>query len=268
MKKLTHQEIRDRLLAILMNFDGLCQQQNLKMYLCAGTLLGAVRHQGFIPWDDDIDVCLDREGYERLMELARKESTFNGHYKIVDFQFGDSSYPFIKVVDLDTKMSQQFANDEADYLWIDVFPMDGLPADWGQQKQLYRRVCLVREILMLSFAKAGEGRSWIKRLVKPLIIPFAKAYGLKRANRQLNRLAQTYDYRKTGWIGDVIWGDFGREILPTKDYFQFTKVKFEGHQFYTMACWDRYLTMLYGEDYMELPSKSKRVDHRLTAWLR
>ena len=93
-------------------------------------------------------------------------------------------------------------------------------------------------------------------------------YGLKRANRTLNRLSQTYDFRKTGWIGDVMWGDYNKETLTTKDYFNSTTVSFEGHDFDTIACWDKYLTALYGKDYMEIPPKNKQVNHCLRAWLR
>lgn len=268
MRELTRPEIKVRLLNILLNFDDLCHQSGVKMYLCAGTLLGAVRHHGFIPWDDDIDVCMDRQSYEKIIAIAKKNSVFNGHYKITDYRFGDSNYPYIKIIDLETKMSQQFGNDIADYLWIDVFPMDGLPADVDQQKRLYKKIALTRELLMLSFAKPGQGRTLAKRIFKPIFIGFAKLYGLDRANRKLSALAQTYDYRQTGVIGDVIWGDYGKEVLTTHEYFESTKVDFEKHQFDTMACWDKYLTMLYGKDYMEMPPKKKRVDHRLKAWLR
>ena len=142
MKQLTRKEVKQYLLNILVNFDQFCKQNDLTMYLCAGTLLGAVRHHGFIPWDDDIDVCMDRESYNRLVSIAKKDPVFDKYYKVIDFQFGDSNYPYIKIIDLRTKMSQQFGNDVADYLWIDVFPMDGLPDDEKQQKRLYKKISI------------------------------------------------------------------------------------------------------------------------------
>lgn len=268
MKQLKQEEVKKYLLNILVNFNDFCKENQLETYLCAGTLLGAVRHHGFIPWDDDIDVCMARDEYERLIRLAQKKPIFNQYYKIIDFRFNDSNYPYVKIIDLRTKMDQQFGNDVADYLWIDVFPMDGLPTKVEEQKKLYRRISFIREILMLSFAKPGEGRSLVKRIFKTPLIPLAKLYGLDRANKQLSQLAQSYDYNKTGLIGDVLWGDFGREILTTKEYFQSTTVTFEEHEFDTMACWDKYLTMLYGEDYMQIPPKEKQVNHNLKAWLR
>lgn len=268
MRKLERQEVKQYLLNILINFDDFCHQNGLTMYLCAGTLLGAVRHHGFIPWDDDIDVCMDRQSYNRLVELAKGNQVFNENYKIIDFQFNDSNYPYIKIIDLRTKMSQQFGNDVADYLWIDVFPMDGLPQNINDQKQLYKKIAFVREILMLSFAKPGEGRSLLKRVFKTPLIPLAKLYGLKRANRQLTVLSQKYDYRQTGLIGDVLWGDYGKEVLTTDEFFKTTKVTFENHQFNTMACWDKYLSRLYGSNYMQIPPKSMQVNHNLRAWLR
>ncbi|WP_367342065.1 phosphorylcholine transferase LicD [Limosilactobacillus sp.] len=268
MQQLTRPQIQQRLLNIMLNFDNFCQRHDLKMYLCAGTLLGAIRHHGFIPWDDDIDVCMDRQSYNKVLEIAKSQRTFNDHYMFTDYHFGNSSYPFIKVVDLETKMDQEYENDMADYLWIDVFPMDGLPSDITAQKKIYKKIGVARQIQMLSFAKPGTGRTMAKRIIKPFFMIFARMYGLSRANRRLDQLAQSYDFRQTGWIGDVMWGDFGRETLTAKEYFKSTKVSFEGHQFYTMACWNKYLTMLYGNDYMAMPPKSKRLDHHLRAWLR
>lgn len=268
MKRLTRKDVKQYLLDILVNFDEFCEQNNLTMYLCAGTLLGAVRHHGFIPWDDDIDVCMDRESYNQLVDIARKQPVFNKYYKVIDFQFGNSNYPYVKIVDLRTQMSQQFENDVADFLWIDVFPMDGLPRDKRQQKRLYQRISTIREILMLSFAKPGQGRSLVRRLIKTPLIPLAKLYGSKHANRQLIKLSQTYDYKTTGIIGDVLWGDYGKEVLTVEEYFKSTKVTFENYRFDTFADWDKYLTNLYGSNYMEIPPKSKQVNHNLQAWLR
>ena len=83
MKQLSLKEIRRRLLGILIELDEFCSENNIKYYLCAGTLLGAVRHKGFIPWDDDIDICMSRPDYDKLLSISKENDTFHNHYKII-----------------------------------------------------------------------------------------------------------------------------------------------------------------------------------------
>lgn len=268
MKKLSHSDVQNRLLNILVSFYKYCQSSNLRMYLCAGTLLGAIRHKGFIPWDDDIDVCMPRRDYNILLQIAKTNYRLSSHYAVTEYTLGNSDYPFIKIVDLDTYMKQQFEDEQADYLWIDVFPMDGLPASKEQQKKIYSQIKFYRQLLMWSFAKIGTGTTTIKKIVKPVLTVLAKIYGKDRLAIKLENIAKTYDYQKTGWIGDVIWGDFNKETMTTKSFFESTTVTFEKQQFTTFKNWDEYLSNLYGNDYMKIPEKKDRHDHHLNAWLR
>ena len=94
-KRLSLQEIKDTQLNILLEFDKICKEKGLTFYLCGGSLLGAVRHKGFIPWDDDIDICMIRPEYNRLCELARKDEVGGPDWlKIVCYDNGTSRYPF------------------------------------------------------------------------------------------------------------------------------------------------------------------------------
>lgn len=268
MKQLTLQDIRNRLLGILVELNDFCNEEGLRYYLCAGTLLGAIRHKGFIPWDDDIDIAMSRPDYDKLLSISQRNDTFHGHYKIISFENRTTHYPFMKVLDTDTYTRQSFTNESNENsLWVDIFPFDGVPKNTSVRKKLYRRELLVRKILNLNFAKVGDGKTSSRKLLKPLLIPFAKAYGIERANNKIDKLCRTYDYDSAKYVGDIVWGDYNKEIMKKDDFEKFVYVEFENHKFKTMSCWDEYLTGLYG-DYMKLPPVSERENHEIKAWLK
>lgn len=268
MKQLTLPEIRQRLLGILIELNDFCEENNIHYYLCAGTLLGAIRHKGFIPWDDDIDIAMSRPFYDKLQDIARHNDVFHGHYKIVIYQNGTTHYPFMKVLDTETYTEQSYTNEtNENSLWVDIFPFDGVPADISARKHLYHKELIVRKTLNLTYAKIGDGKTKFKAIVKPLLIPFAKLYGADRANKKIDQLCRSYGYDNAKYVGDIIWGAYNSEIMLKKNFENFVYVSFEGHKFRTMSCWDQYLTDLYG-DYMQLPPKSERENHHLLAWER
>ena len=157
MKELTTPEIRKRLLDILVVFREFCQENNLNFYLCAGTLLGAVRHGGFIPWDDDIDVAMLRDDYDKLLDIARDNPIIKDKYKIISYELGTSHYPFLKILDMETQTIQSFSDEgHNNSLWIDIFPFDDVSENTELRKKQYRKVGILREILMLNFAKFGK----------------------------------------------------------------------------------------------------------------
>lgn len=269
MRELTTPEIRKRLLDILIVFREFCHENNLNFYLCAGTLLGAVRHGGFIPWDDDIDVAMLRDNYDKLLDIARDNPIIKDKYKIISYELGTSHYPFLKILDMETQTIQSFSNEgHNNSLWIDIFPFDDVSENTELRKKQYRKVGILREILMLNFAKFGEGKTLFKRIIKPLLIPFAKLVGVDKANREMIRLATDSNWKGSPVVGDVIWGEYNKEIIGKDSFTNPTNVKFEGETFLTMSTWKNYLTTTYGDDYMELPPESQRENHELKVWLR
>lgn len=268
MKDLTLREIQMTELQILLDFQQVCEKYHLKFYLCGGTLLGAVRHKGFIPWDDDIDVMMPRTDYDKLMKLEKEQGIFNKHLKLYSFEMKNADYPFAKVVNMNTTILQQYAEDESlSHIWIDIFPADGLPKDNDEAERIYKKVGRYRKALTLCWAKVGEGTTKLKRYAKYLFVPMAKTVGAHYWCKQIVQMSRQYGYEEAEYAGVISWGLHGLGERCLKEKFEKSvEVEFEGYKFPAMSCWKEYLTGLYG-DYMQLPPEEEREVHMMKAWL-
>ena len=123
---LTISEIQDHLYIMLKEFDSFCKENDIKYSLSGGSLLGAIRHKGFIPWDDDIDICLSRPDYEKLITIFPK--VFHSNYLLRSIERNNSKYPFARLEKLDIKIEDEYSNANQ-FLFMDIMPVDGLPND-------------------------------------------------------------------------------------------------------------------------------------------
>lgn len=265
IKYLDKNNIKIYELNILINFDIFCKKNNIRYYLSGGTLLGAVRHKGFIPWDDDIDVCIPRKDYEKLKEIFPR--IYNNRYLLRSRERNNFIYPFMKLVDINTKVDCKYMKESIDKnLWIDIFPVDGLPNDIDEVRYVYKIVDRYRKILMLNFAKVGQGSTKIKKFLKPIFILFAKFIGVNRCIKKIEEISTIYDYDKSDYVGAITWGLYGvGERMKKSEFEKTVYVDFEGYKFPTFSCWDSYLKNLYG-DYMKLPPIEKRKTHDIEAY--
>ena len=264
-KKINSYEEKRIILNILINFDCFCRDNNLKYYLSGGTLLGAIRHKGFIPWDDDIDVCMPRKDYEQLIKIFPK--IYRNKFILKCIEYKNFKYPFIKIVNINTKIINKYVNNEMENnLWIDILPVDGLPQNNNDLKRIYKSVKFYRKLLMLNFANIGEGKTLLKQVFKPLFILFAKFIGVNRCITEIEKIAKAYDYDKSDYVGAITWGLYGvGERMKKSEFEKTVYVDFEGYKFPTFSCWDSYLKALYG-DYMKLPPVEKRKTHDMEAY--
>lgn len=264
-KKLTLLEIKQRELDMLLYFQRICKENSFKFYLTGETLLGAIRHKGFIPWDDDIDVCMPRKDYEKFLSICQRD---NSQYMIRSAKFGNFLAPYTKIVDRETLVEYKYYQDEMDsQLWIDILPIDGLPKSIDKVRKIYRICKIYRKIFALSSVRLGEGRTFIHKYIKYLIKPVARLYGQRRAARKLEQLALTYSYNNCKYVGAITWGLYGESERMLKSEFEKeTLVEFEGALYPTFSCWDSYLKRLYG-DYMKLPPIEERQAHNMNVYL-
>ena len=250
-------------LELLEQFDAFCKQHGLRYYLCGGTLLGAVRHKGFIPWDDDIDLFMSRPDYDRLVAICASEKTpFGENIRFACLENGLFPRPFARLYDLKTEVQRKYHTPiSGAHVWIDILPVDGLPKDPKVLKRLYGVRYYINKYNFGSMWKPGTGNRKKTILRRWRYYWFAGPIGPIRWAKLLDKMGRSRPYETFDTVGCFTAGRYGPgEAMPKAEYEKTALVTFEGREYETMACWKEYLTGIYG-DYMQLPPEDKRIPH-------
>lgn len=267
MKEIEKEQYKAIPLSILKNVADFCEKNQLRYSLAFGTMIGAIRHKGFIPWDDDIDIMMPREDYEKFLDGYQSE-----YYSIAEYR-KDKSYPFpfAKVFDKRTTIFLLDRNIKRRYgLFIDIFPVDFLPEDEQNRRVLLKKI---KRLGLYRFYRdiridyyRGEKHGFIKSLLLAIIklCPIT----LHRAVAKMDKYAKSCSYSPISSFTVCAEYYHSIPIMNTSDFDNMIKVEFEGFLFNCISDYDNHLRQGYG-DYLQLPPISQRVSpHSLVCYFK
>lgn len=261
MREILPEEMKRRLVEMVADIDGICRENGINLYMSGGTLLGAVRHKGFIPWDDDIDMYVSRPDYEKLISIMQNRKG-DSKFRLLSHETDKNYlYPFAKYMDTTTLLIEKggYAGVETG-LFVDIFPIDGLGQSVSQAKKQMRKVnpyiILNLSLLVKPWRKEV---SFIKNLAIACVRLIAKTIGADYIHRKMIELVKKVPYDGSAYVGEFI-DETGDKRIMLKDemYNGYTEMEFENIKLKAPVNWDKWLTQFYG-DYMKLPPEEERV---------
>lgn len=257
MKRLNTDEVKTIQVTILDIVSDFCEKNQIKYWLDTGTLLGAIRHKGYIPWDDDIDIGMLREDYEKFMKLFNQS---NARYKFQCYENNPNFYvAFGKVLDTTTLLYEPDRNGSKSAVNIDVFVYDNAPDnDKLVQKMYNRRDKLSYMALFSRGTQILPNDSIIKKIEKTVLHALLLGVSPQKCVEKLVKNSKQYCNEKTKRVGNFTSAS---RIAVNKSVFKsFIDVEFEGKKYKAPIGYDEWLKDFYG-DYMQLPPVEKRVTH-------
>lgn len=271
-RKIELNEIQPLELDILVKLVDYLEKNNIAYCTSGGTTLGAIRHKGFIPWDDDIDIYIPRKDYDRLMEIS-DGVLIDGYISIK--RPGDKNYiyQFCKACNENTIIYEQNVSDEkyAIGIFVDIFPLDKHYDSKFKNKLLIAKTRWYRSLLetasnQINLSKRGSAKYIIKQAVRTFQKPLTRYWTVEKTAKYIDAMGRKMESKNTHYLGDLVMKGNKNDDYYNADYFKtFIDGEFEGHKIKNPVGYHEYLTEMYG-DYMKLPPKEQQIMHGFDAW--
>lgn len=261
---MTLQEVHQVSLEILKDIHEFCIDNNIKYSLSGGSLLGAIRHNGFIPWDDDIDIQMPRPEYEKFIHSYKSPKGYKVFSRELD-GCEDLNIAFCRVCEMErtcVDMGLGPWRKERTGVWVDVFPIDGAPSDEKLAKKKIDKMYFYWRLIGFSKGKNPISYGSAKQINMKIRLAFKKLLSVFIPNNIVVKyieMSQEYSFDQSSYLANYSTMQYKyREWQPKESMANYILHRFEDCEFYIMEGYKTSLTSLYG-DYMKLPPKEKQV---------
>ena len=268
MTELTNKEMQAVELEILKVLSNICEEQGLDYFIMYGTLLGAVRHKGFIPWDDDLDIMMKRADYDKLVQYLIEHEEELMPYKLFS-PYNNPEYPFMIGRFCDTRYKYE-GNNEIDCgmgIFVDIYPLDGCGKSMkevnlkGNYFRYLSSMCFLasRKHFFVDHELYSSKKDIKMTIIKVPLFVIAKTLGIKHYLKKLEKLISKYRYEDNEYVGPTTWmSNYKKDIMKKEWVDETVFIDFEGEKFRAPKEYEKILKHKYG-DYMKMPPKEKQV---------
>jgi lipopolysaccharide cholinephosphotransferase len=260
-------EIHNILYDALCYLDSFCNEHSIKYFLSNGTLLGAAKYHDFIPWDDDVDVLMPRDDYDRLMTLTAINTD---KYRLLCVeQISEWRMPYAKLSCEDTLVKEGDYNFGVSFgLSVDIFPIDNWSSfSYIAKLQAFESECLKRLLVCSIGGDFRTKKTGLKRHILKAIWKTGKHVGYEKLQRTLLKTSRKSNGRRRKYVGCRAWTcHVGREVFPSEYFEESVYLDFRDRKFPTLKKYEDYLSSLYGRWKEELPIEQQHSNHEIKVW--